>query len=346
MTKPTYYIYNPKDDFILPDKKLYYNEIIYQDYFHDLYFQKMGWVKKYGKKVDYSNYDKFSKIQRSPTDLVLKVSNKGWLYSHTIDKTYFLPSLVFTLKEFFSGKVNLKDIKNGTLFFLKKVSDLTYGGYDVEPIIMSKNVYKDITFAIKNMNSIKKYKSNIFAIQLGVQTPKLYYGKKFDTRSYGLVVFDGSAYKGYFFWKYMLRKSSKKYDEYSTDKKTQLTNTTLNFTSFNTIKQKGKLINFFSMHQRKIMWKKQFDIFKDIFNTFFKNYKENKKCYFTLGLDIIFDKSNNPYLLEINKYPALYYDEERIKHLHKNMEYSFFSNEYFDITINNKIVKPEFWIPV
>ena len=60
---------------------------------------------------------------------------------------------------------------------------------------------------------------------------------------------------------------------------------------------------------------------------------ENK--YIILGCDILLDKNNKPYIIEINTYPNMQYDDEKVEYIIKKEMFSDFVNLY----VNPKIKK-------
>ena len=340
----TYYIYDKDKDLRLPNNKHYYTYIIRQDKFHKKYFANNLWKERYGKHVLYSNYQDISFIKDSIPNINI-MANKGKLYDSIDGLWYALPHINFNI----TNKEQMNKIfdldKDDSLWFLKKDSDLSYGGYDVYPILLNQEFYKTLTSYIEESNRYKKYQSANFTIQKGVNNPLLINGRKFDLRIFCLVVFTNGNIGFYLFKKGLLRKSLKRYDSNTIDKATHITNTTFTYSKTTTsIDGNSKFTELFD---KKHKYYNYYDKIKDITNDICNIYKNkldistHKYGYILLGFDYIIDINGNVYILEINDQPQLHYDKENIDNKHKGLEYDMFADFYkltFDAILTCNLV--------
>lgn len=362
MLDRSYFIYEDKFRF-LPDGSKFYDVVKYRDLYHKPYFKSHRWVAKYNKPVTYSNDQRLSLIKNLLPEEYHDLFLKGRLYDIFRDKKYIPKYYNFNITDenFIEGLLDYLEQQDGspgphrgsdTLMFLKKTSHLTYGGYDVMPFHnRGERSLEEILEFIEANNKHPKYRSDEFTIQQGIErillTPE---NKKFDLRTYGLVVWevgdiedvgdqsrDGSRDAGltvpvfqFYYFQYMLmRKCTKEYDPDSDDPKKQLTNTTQN---------RGEdLYGITELIDPSYEWYdsiyyQTMDVFKDVAG-YIKGRSIGRdlptKGYHLIGLDFLPDENYQVYLLEINKHPAIYYDPELVKALHHNMESKMMTESYF-----------------
>lgn len=208
---------------------------------------------------------------------------------------------------------------------MKKTSDLTYGGFDVFPIKVDtiKSAITQINNSIKIANKEKKYKSNEFLLQKGIENPLLMLYKKrmykYDIRAYGLLVKvdEETPTEYYFLKKFRTRRAILPYDENVISKEVMLTNTT----------QAG--LKGFKIEELSKIEDETSDLYEAMFEVYYNLCKDHlRKIDETsltpsinlIGIDFIFDQNKNPYILEINKYPKL------------RSEKFMFDNDFFKIT--------------
>ena len=77
--------------------------------------------------------------------------------------------------------------------------------------------------------------------------------------------------------------------------------------------------------------------------TFIADANINDNTYIILGVDFILDNNNNPYLIEINAYPNLWY-EDKLEFSIKNNMLNDFAELYIEPKINNTEPKQGDWI--
>lgn len=360
----SYYIYDFKKNVKLPDGTKYLDSVIYRDLFHIDYFKNNQWKPIYGRIVTYSNYSVLSIIKNKIKN-IKNIVRKDHFYSLIKEHDFCLPYINFDISsQNFKHNIEkfLSKHSKNSLWFLKKSAEVSYGGYDVFPIIYDQNVINNIDTFVQESNKYKKYESNNFTLQRGIRNPILLDGYKFDMRTYGLVVFCENQCEFYYYKKGLLRKTRTLYDKNNIDRSNMLTNTTFHtqgventeYVSLTEIFEDCEsdsyldCINnnkkmFFSDSKsitRKDFYNKYFpksaQIWKNIALTIKNNFDlSDKYGYHLLGLDLIVDsKTEEMFVLEINSSPAIYYpDNPKLKGLHKNMEYDMFKY-YFDITIN------------
>lgn len=329
----SYYIYDETDD--LKKKELYKFS---NGKYHKTYFCNEKWEQKFRETVTYSNYQKYSLIKNSIFNIKI-LTIKDNLYKNIKGKKYCLDFVVFDIKNNYIDELN-KNIKlNNELWFLKKSADTTLGGYDIFPIYSDLNFIDNLNRKINESNKEKKYESSIFILQKGVDNPILINDKKFDFRMYGLIVYTKNEIGFYFYKTGIIRKSMQKYDKNSTEKNVQLTNTTFNKKELNEISDYEVLTEMYDEnHNLYNYYDEMKNIYIDVMDTYKNKFDVTtyKYGYHLIGLDFIID-NNGVYLLEINRSPAIYYDEDRVKYLHKNMEYEMFDKRFYKITIESII---------
>lgn len=338
MVKYTYYIYNPIDNRILPfskndnNKKIYFLEITDQDSYHEKYFvTKKKWKKHYNMDVFYSNYQAKSFVKnRFPNIYTLSVKNN--LYDKIKGKAYALDHYNFSVSNLDEVLFQFKNKPDNELYFLKKSNEISYGGYDVFPILTGKDFKSNLIDFIEESNSTTntKYHSEFFTLQKGVRNPDLIDGKKYDFRLYFLITSFKGVVRGYLFKQSLIRKSEKIYNPDDVDKRSQLTNTTIS-SKLNNVENVTELYSIES--NEKCDSQLFINNTKDLFDLYKSEFEQcETPTYNLIGLDYILDSEKNMFLLEANKHPAIYHDERR-KLLHYDMEYTMFDHEFFDITI-------------
>lgn len=327
----SYYIYNPKNNIILPDKTYYYKGVSKRNLYHELYFQKnKKWISVYGKHVLFSNYEKYSHI-KSHFKNIKSMGRKTLLYEKIKHKKYALDFYTFSISDGINDIINKLSVFDNELFFLKKDLPKSYGGFDVFPVITNKNFKADLKKAIDESNSLEKYYHEDFILQKGVRNPDLIDGRKYDFRAYFLITsFEGIA-RGYLFKTALIRKSQELYDANSLNRKAQLTNTTQSY-------ELNKNENTTELYSIESNIKCDESLFveytKDLFNLYKEEFEQcENPTYNLIGLDYIVDSEKNLFLIEANSKPAIYDDEKRRKLLHHNLEYTIFNDEFFNITI-------------
>ncbi len=332
----TYYIYDKIDDNILPDKKLFHNKIQYRDLFHLTYFEhNNNWKKKYGKKVTYSNYQKYSKI-KNYLPHINKISLKHRLYKLIRNKKYALDYIYFDINTDYHKLLQNKiKLNNNELWFVKKSSNLTYGGYDVYPIKTDSNFFSNLNNIIQKSNSIVKYAHHEFVLQKGISNPLLIHGKKFDVRMYGLICYTPTQYHFYFFKIGLIRKTLQKYNADDLSLSNQLTNTTFNRQNLETNEMYILTELLDENHKLYIYYPKFKQIYKSLCKIITKKINPGTLSgYQLLGLDYIITQQQQVFLLEVNRHPAIYYEPDKITNLHKGYDYKIFNDTFFDLTIN------------
>lgn len=291
------------------------------------------------EKLTFSNYRKYSKIKYISHEYK-EIYKKSNLYNYIKNSFFYLKHYEFTE----TNVHKLDKIKlDNKLWFLKNTSIYTYGGYDVFPIIANNNMITNIKTAIEDMKKYNKYEHDaIFVLQKGVQEPMLINNKKFDIRVYYLAMSVNDKIS-FFVNKYcILRKSTANYNNNSTERAIQLTNTTFQ-------KDKGELDDltelFCEEHKLYYLFPKILKLVQKLSKIYANVLKTQKPNLDLYGIDIMFDTSENIYLLEVNITPAIYVEKEQVVKLHKNIETYLFKNfleNTFEKLANRKIQKKSF----
>lgn len=216
-------------------------------------------------------------------------------------------------------------------------------------MFLDKNFIANIENKIIEGNVNARYYSDEFTLQKGVEnimlTPD---GKKFDFRTYGLIVWSGSSFSFYYFEWMLMRKSTQPYDPLSKELAVQLTNTTFSTKVLDpkNMNNVTELINK-SDPSFKSMYLKTVKCYRDVCKYISSNKKEKGIGYHLIGLDFLPSSNGNVYLLEINKWPAVYYKEdERREKLHFSFEDMMFTDSFFERIFSLKKKTPENFIKV
>lgn len=341
----TFFIFNFEDHPMLTDKVSYYQGVTYRNCDYEKYFKSHPelWTEKrpVTGEVTFSNYDDLSFIKAKNQPMIRTIANKGEL-AKLLHGSGLHP-VTYTFGISLSSLKHWRPPKN-SLWFLKKSSDLTYGGFDVFPIMHYGDInatMQEIKMKIKESNKNPKYYSSTFVIQRAIEPMLIKPARsknlhKFDIRAYGLMVRIGPGYKFeyYFFKKYLLRMSIKPYDPSNLDKSVMLTNTT--FAKESGISDLSTLteVNGPDEYHNSV-----YQTYVDFCKYYLRRLEEKYKNYANpsiniVGIDFIFDSKGKPYILEVNKSPQLYCDEERREKFHRNLENDMFSDDFFDISFN------------
>lgn len=340
----TYAIFNPEQDLVLPDGKKYYNEVRYGDYIYLKYFKENpeNWIEdRDSSSVTYSNYQKISCIKTYTNLISTTVALKANLAKMLNQESYFPKSIVFELykgSKIPNGLSRQWNPEPGSLWFLKKSILTSYGGYDVFPIraTTKSSGLRQIEEAVRESNEVKKYRSNFFVLQQGIDRPILMeYNRKmykFDIRFYALIVKVDSKTPAEFYThrKFMTRRSLEPYDSESTRKEVMLTNTT--FAGIKGVKRSDVTQVFDDSDD---LYEPMFDVFSHLCNKHLRKLDKDilnpAPIINMIGIDFIFDEEGNPYILEINKSPALI--DIRSPHYSPDI-HTMFEPDFFDLTFN------------
>lgn len=339
---PTYYLHRETER-RLPDGTKFYDSVKYKDLYHENYLKKSKWILRKFGDVTYCNDQRRSLIKNNlPADYLI-LFLKGELYKILQSKKYIPPFFSFNIKDEAWEELLQNFLENceSGLWFLKKTGELTYGGYDVFPFHVnnSRNISDTFNWIVDKIitsNTCAKYQSDEFVIQRGIEniflTPDL---RKFDLRTYGLIVWEHKKFSFYYFKFMLMRKSVMPYDVNSDELAVQLTNTT------QTKLERKDLFGLTELVDEDYSW------YSDIYFHTMKAYTDvcqyvkdlqvvslPDKGYHLIGLDFLPSEEGTVYLLEINKHPAIYYDAERMIGLHHRMEDRMFTDSYFDTILS------------
>lgn len=188
--------------------------------------------------------------------------------------------------------INKKN-KNNHLWFLKE-HNTAYG--------QGISVFTNINDVMSNIDSKKKY-----VLQRSIPNMMLYKNKKFHIRTYLLVHYINDIYYFYLYKDGIVIVSKNKWNSNKTDKDIQIT--TSRAINDSVSYKKTKLYS--KLH--KYIKKSKIELIKNIIDKL--DHNENE-CFDLYGFDYIFNKKNNPYLLEVNYKPLI--DNENktmVKHL-------------------------------
>lgn len=366
--KNQFFIYEfDKTGWFLPDGSKFYDIIKTKDLYHIDFFERNGWKKaeptteNFKGLVTYSNDQRKSIVKNMLPPSFRDIFLKGRLYE-ILDSTfpveskkYLPPYFNFSIKDK-KYKVKIEEFfkkeKQGSLWFLKKTNEITYGGYDVIPVFLDENFIANIEKKIIEGNVRSKYYSDEFSLQKGIENILLTRdGKKFDFRTYGLIVWDSSSSFSFYYFNWMLmRKSAFQYDPTSRELAVQLTNTTFSEKILK-VKDLSKLTELINKNDPsfKSIFSKSVKCYRDVCKHIILSNKNhsNPSGYHLIGLDFLPSTNGKVYLLEINKWPAIYYKgDERKEKLHFCFEDIMFTDSFFERIFSLKKKTPENFIKV
>lgn len=275
-----------------------------------IFESKPNWIKKHTNEIDmplfsyytnnsvhYSNNSKKSVINSKST-LFDFITTKYDLACFLNSNNNFFMNMyptTFTLKGYSNSmNINLKDEKK----YLVK-----------EPGSQGKNIYP-----ISNKNEIKMTNKNV-VIQELLEDLDLYQNKKYDIRTYFVIVKQNNKFYFLNSREHICRITPQDYKKGNTNLCNLLTNVSFhkNQPNYNPYKQTNILSNFdkdgirgekiacllrdFSINLTKTLYNRN-DFLSKVISS--KPYE----CMF-IGADIIFDNNLNPYIIEFNASPAI-----------------------------------------
>jgi hypothetical protein len=164
--------------------------------------------------------------------------------------------------------------------------------------------------------NINKYRTSTVLVQKYIESPLLYYGRKFDIRMWALI---DSEMNLYCFKEGHLKTTSKEYSTKTTDKFVHITNYSMQKHTNNF--EKFEIGNEVSFKDFQICLNKTYngvDLYTHIIPQMHEiiilttqsvkdkiNKKDRKFCYLILGYDFMIDANLKVWLIEINKNPGL-----------------------------------------
>jgi len=268
------------------------------------------WIIRYDKKKknDFYSY----KIMNN---ILTHLDDKINLFLLLKNKKYIPYTFVINLDDIMEIP---KDEPN-SLWFIKHRS--TGGGVYVFPIF-----YKNIIHFFDNNKKLKRdpkidfpeyYPKRKYLLQKGIN-PYIINNFKNDIRIFYIIILYKNKLNFYISRDGLVKFSQTKYDKYSIDKEIQITNTARCKKDLkNNMSCKNQLLS--SLEEYRIMYKRIKEMFKDLSYEIRSRFLNNYDSRFVLeyqvcGVDVIFDRRLNPYLLELNsKSPAYIKDEDSIE---------------------------------
>ncbi len=332
----TYRIFQERDEALKEKDQKYMFRMKYVNPLTDWIAQDLskdlGWSQEMKLPVDFSNYVDWSRVKyRFPT--YLEFYSKGNLYKHIKDCSFALPFRLIGDDSPMSDldMTIIHDIpKDGTLWFLKLDAEYSYGGYDVYPIIADEDMRINIEKNILKSKEYRLYRKSRFVLQKGVDHPCLIEGRKFDLRVFYLVVSVRRKISFFVCKESLIRMSAVEYDDTSTDKSIQITNTTYGYSHATEEsahedeepeegKRKRKLTDL--MKEDNPLYPKVYSLCAElsaIYKPIFLSEREPR--FYVFGLDIIFDREGKPYLEEANIRPTIYRSVAESQEKHGGIE--------------------------
>ena len=209
-------------------------------------------------------------------------------------------------------KLNLKN-KNNHLWFLKENNTAYSNGI---------SIFNNIQDVKNNIDVKKKY-----VLQRNITNMMLYKNKKFHIRTYLLVHYKNNIYYFYLYNDGIVIVSKNKWEHKNTNKDIQVTTSRVINDSVDY--KKTKLYS--KLH--KCIKKSKIDLIKNISDKLDNNDNE---CFDLYGFDYMFNKKNNPFILEVNYKPVI---EEENKKMIKDLTNIIFNNKSYKNTNFSLIYK-------
>ena len=314
-----------------------------------------GWSRVYEGTADYCDVVTNSKLKQDIKGLE-KLTVKYKLSEKIKDLSFSPISYSFRANDvnnFLSVFEKIRiEYKEPWPWYIKRCHLHSGGGREIEILnILDEEFDSKVKKFINDQDEENDYIYNIFYIlQKGIK-PKIRHlnkandGLKHDFRIYGVVLKVKNDIYLYIYNKGIVRKSLTPYKHLTLEYTSHMTNTSLNKHYVDSYKELCSLTELFDDNYQN--YNELFSKFKEIYIDIMETVKDelyinyhiygNNSCFTLLGLDFLEDENDNVYLLEVNKTPAFYKDDdERKDALHKNLEDDFFINFAY-LTINQLI---------
>jgi hypothetical protein len=296
------------------------------------YFKKNKLCKYSEKDTDYSDRDKESKIANrlyviNPFMLGNKHKFATIFSSPLKKKNYFPTKYIIDL-----NNIKLPNFEENITWFVKPSRGC--GGAAIVVTQNPKKVIKNYKKDHIKFTSRKNLK--YLVVEKEIKCSLINY-RKWDLRAYYLVVFKNNKLSFYLYNDGLVRIAQNKYNPNKFDVESNLTNTT----QIKSLKELEKIQLIFSNLDKYDNYKKKLiyilkDLSKSVKYLAPKNYKSKHELeYHLFGLDVMFDKNDNPIILEMNVQPAgiTCKNTKIVKNLKKKM-----FKELFNLVINNNFL--------
>lgn len=296
------------------------------------------------KNIDYCNKDEKSKIANTLYCLnVNEIGNKFWFSKLFNQQPFLTERYLFSNKEtplrknidFYKHEINSFKSKEYCNWYVKPV-----GGASGKEIIITRNPEK---------LKVNQLPPNIYVIEKEI-IPMLTKKRKFDIRLHVMISYYNNKLTVYMANDCVCRICPKKFNESSNDKDTKITNLfQRNNSEVN--KYQKPLSKLFSKRKYKTLMTK---IKKVVYNSseiiekkIRNNYKSNfLNEYHLFGYDIMFDKNEFPYIIEINNNPDIFdifHGDESLKGMkikkNKPTMQEMVTEDIFNLCIKQKLLK-------
>lgn len=306
----------------------YENNDIYLKIFRNNYPWKYGFKKKSIANIHFEIEDK-KKSKKTISSIIIpkilyNLENKSYLSKFLKSKPYYPKTYIY-------NKYNKKLPSYDDIWFIKKCSFSTFGGYDVNVV----NKAKKINEYLEDNNS--------YIIQKSINDLYLYNNKKGDIRMYYLVTLYKNKLNFYLYKDGFIKLAKDIYNPNNLSNDTQITNTSqIKKTDDPRCIIFDKTFKNYDIFIQKIKY-----ILTDFSDEIKKSFPKYYKSYYALeyqlcGPDIIFDNNFNPYLIELNSnFPAyIMNNTPDVINMKKNIA-NIISNQLFKPAINRETINLE-----
>lgn len=270
------------------------------------YLLKQGWTRTDSINSTIGLYKNNTKIQ-----LAFNGYGSGQLLKLIFSKLmegskYKTPFTIIDPKKkdlFFKTSIFLKKY-NGKLMFLKMTNG--HGGEQVEPVFNQQ----DIDELLKRQDL---QKCTELILELGIDNPLLYHGRKFDFRVYYVIVRINDKYQALIYSNWVLNISSKKHVVNNQDKTVLITNYQITANQKNNLDRMKMYSDVTSTDlnvDKDILTNNVIKCISDFSSRFIPYLKSKNKAksdtmqYYLFGLDVICNQKLEPYIIECNCKPG------------------------------------------
>jgi len=286
--------------------------IIFILFLHNSKNKETFWILKFKKPINFH--------YKIKNDIITRLDDKINFYDIFKDKPYFPESYVLNENQnplWKSKKDDIWFIKHRTSCNGKLVFPVYYKNIKKQFNDILKNNYKHRCgfYGIRAMKSIKAFPFNDYLIQRGIE-PLLINSYKSDIRVFFIPILYKNRLDFYLCKDGLVKFSQDEFNKTNLSIKKHKTNT------HNCINNGNKMsclnLTLSEFHNYKKMFVKIISMFKDIakqIKPLFENDFKSKYIieYQVCGIDIMFDKNMNLYLIELNAWNPAYIVNEDIK---------------------------------
>ncbi len=264
-----------------------YNLCSYSELLRANLFKSSKWTPEAKSVVDYSDNDAESPIKNT-VQLANMMGHKLVCYTLLKDQPFIPKTYMIKNKRFFGPKPSVKE---ASVWFLKNAME--DGARDIK-LLSDPN---------ESLRLAEKGKT--YVLQPNIDNPSLIVGRKFDLRIYVLYICNNGKVEVYIYRDGLCRVSGSSYDKDSTNRFVQITNTNLQVSNSRYNADTCRLL-FSEWDKYDIAYPQIKNIVKKCSKIIVPHMKfPPDMCFLITGYDILVDKNDKAWLIEINISPTL-----------------------------------------